>query len=226
MSRLTSRLVSVAVYSFSLLTLIVAIALYIQRTLASDLSEHWPLAAGFAVIPALAAFLVLLAVGQATRKFIEKRLSRQLRHPLARLWVAPMFSSVVIVAISQLQDRSTNTLFQERLRIAAPPSMHDFHYWWGTLPGDAEFVFKFKIDSTDFEQLLAGKQFLQSIGTDALDDAARESASVRKKRPDLALPDRFSTAYRFESSSPVESHKIVIVYTTTDRNDVLIYGDN
>jgi len=221
-----AKLLSAILYIGAFIWLLSAIALYNERDLESDLPGNWFFAVGFALIPAVCGFIFLLLVAFLARLVLVKLLHRPLQHPASRPLIAPLAAGVVIACAPLFQDRSITRLFHSYLGVGAPSSVHDFHYWWGTLPGDSEFVFKFKISPAEFDRLLACRQFVQVTERTQIEDATREVTDIVRNGQDLAVPVHVPLIYEFNSESPTGLPHIVKMFPSDNRDEVLIYGDN
>jgi hypothetical protein len=221
-----AKLLSAILYIIAFFWLLAAIAFYNERDLESDLLGNWFFAVGFALIPAVCGFILLVLVALLARLVLVKLLHRPLQHPASRPLIAPLAVGVVIACVPLLQDRSITRLFHSYLGVGVPSSVHDFHYWWGTLPGDSEFVFKFKINPAEFDRLLACRQFARVTDRSQVDDAAGEVAAIFRNRQDLAIPGHVPLIYEFNSQSPPGLPHIVKIFPSDNRDEVLIYGDN
>jgi hypothetical protein len=215
-----------AVASFCVLFF--GLSILVGRPLASDMFSG-PLffAAVSSLIPAVLGFPVLIGVGFISRWIVEKVLKRPLPRRAYVPWLVPALVGLACFAATFLQDRSPQRLFTDRLHIAAPASVTNFDCFWTTLPGDSVYIFSFKINPSEFHQLLVNHPFVQD--TDRYEVRQQLSSDISPMFGVRLPPVSLTTVYTYSTAStgnPPSLPQIIDVYTNPAHDQVVIYGDN
>jgi hypothetical protein len=198
------------------------------RVLASDLlSETTFIAAMFSIVVIAIGFPILVAIGFILRPAIEKSLGRQFSHRRFVPWLVPVFAAVICILASLFQDRSTRTLFHNRLNLAPPASLSNFKYWWATLPGDSLFAFSFSANPADFDKLLTNHTYVLDTDPQDIQNELRSNVPPNFVGSDLQLPSNPIVAvYKYSMEDGTGLPHIVDVFTTQKQDEVVIGGDN
>jgi len=194
------------------------------RSLASSLFGDPFFAVAFSLIPVGFGFPILVAIGFALRWIIEKVLKRPLPRRTYVPWLVPVILGLGCLAAAYLQDRSPRKLFADRLQITPPASLTNFDYWWTTLPGDSLYIFSFRLDPSQFNQLLANHPFVKDSDPQ---DIQQQLTSDIPPFSGVRLPSvLLTTVYKYSTENPPGLPHIIDVFTTQARDQVVICGDN
>jgi len=226
-ARIKNRLVSVALAIGSLVVFAFGLIALQGRTMASTMFGDGFFAIVFAAIPAIIGFPILIGIAFLLRWVAERILKRPLRSRRYWPWLMPAVLGLGCVAGSFLLDRSPRKLLRDFPNMAAPASLSNFQYWWITLPGDSLYILRFDIDPAQFNGLLANHQFVQD--SDAMDirEALKNDFPAGLVGSNIQMPrSPVITVYKFSTEGPPGLPHIIDVYTTADRHEVLVCGDN
>jgi hypothetical protein len=197
------------------------------RALASTLFGDVFFAIAFSIIPFVIGCPILIGIGFLIRSIAERFLHRRIAGRKYMPWLIPAVIGLGCVAGSFLQNRSSRKLFHDFLNIDSPSSVSNFQYWWVTLPGDALYVFSFEIDPTEFDKLLANRQFIEDSDPENIGQALKIMVRPGQFGMNIQLPHAtLIKMYKSSTEGPPGVPHTINVFTTEDRRQVVICGDN
>jgi hypothetical protein len=178
----------------------------------------------------LVAFPVVVGLGFGLRAIIEVYGKRRLPARTIFPWSLPVVLGLVGAAPA-VWYYSPATVYHGFVGDPVPKSLADFHYWWQQVPGDDEYILRFKIDPKEFDGILSHHHFEKTIGAEQVRAALdKEDCALGDYRRSpgafFSLPaEPLVQMYRFyadDNGLP----RIMNVYTNAARDTVVVFGDN
>jgi hypothetical protein len=195
--------------------------------MASTMFGDWFFAIALAAVPVIVGFPILVGVGFLLRWIVEGTLHRPLRRRRYWPWLAPALFGLGCAAASFLLYRTPRGILRDFPKIEMPASLSNFKCWRLTLPGDSLYILRFDINPTDFNKLLANHKFVQDSNAFDVHEALKGDFPVGLVGSNMQLPQAsLAVVYKFSTESPPGLPHILEVYTTADRHEILICGDN
>jgi hypothetical protein len=197
------------------------------RTISSGMFDDYFFAAALSVMDTVVAFPVLVGLGFLIRWIAEKRRRRPLPMRKYMPWAVPSVVGVVALCASFSFSRSPSKLLPEFTGINPPASLSNFQYWWDTLPGDSVYVFSFTIDPADFQKLLVNRSFTENSDPRYITQELLQNFCRNLPGQNVPLPaSRLVKLYKHEKDDPSGLSHVVDIFTTADRRQIVICGDN
>jgi len=159
---------------------------------------------------------------------------RLLGHPIPRRnavpWCLPTVAAIIGIA-SVLRQRLPGTAYHDWVSDKMPTSISNFQNWWQVLPGDTIFIVSFKINPSEFDQVLTRHQFQETTDSAQIQhqllDYWDEKGSPRGLGLHIFLPNSpLVHLYSYSETDSNSQPHMMYVLTNQPRDTVLVIGDN
>ena len=117
--------------------------------------------------------------------------------------------------------------FHDRVADRVPMSISDLNYWQQQLPGDDMFVFRFKVNPSEFNTIMARHKFDETTDSEQIRYACDEFFPHGWNRVGFSLPsERLVKMYQYGARDPSGAPHSMDVLTNEAQDTVVVMGDN